>query len=265
MIRSSYVRQFQRAFADFAFDYVRSVNDTLFGGGGTQNAANRPDFDAQVASALVSLQDDLTTMLGLSPRSADTLIPQVEQLASGSDAGSLGSRLIALSSPADVTGQSSQLLGAYAAQSQIMPLDDLIKKTNYDLGQFSVGVNSWKYKDGKQYGIPLDWAGAAIYFNKDMVKAETKEKSAHAKEETKEKTGAATEATSDAGVTAAVKSKLLGDTKVSGLAIDVDTKDNVVTLSGKVHSATEKNEAVRLAKGTHGVKRVVDNLTIQPK
>jgi ABC-type glycerol-3-phosphate transport system substrate-binding protein len=62
-------------------------------------------------------------------------------------------------------------LGAYAAQSQIMPLDDLITKTKYDLGQFSVGVDSWKYKDGKQYGIPLDWAGTAIYFNQDMVKA----------------------------------------------------------------------------------------------
>ncbi|HEY4267448.1 MAG TPA: sugar ABC transporter substrate-binding protein [Galbitalea sp.] len=61
-------------------------------------------------------------------------------------------------------------LGIYASQKQILPLDDLIKKTNYNLGQFDVGVDSWKYTDGKQYGIPLDWAGAAIYFNEDMIK-----------------------------------------------------------------------------------------------
>ncbi len=71
----------------------------------------------------------------------------------------------------DAFQNSVPLLGAYAGQKQIMPLDDLIKKTHYDLGQFSVGVDSWKYLDGKQYGIPLDWAGAAIYFNEDMITA----------------------------------------------------------------------------------------------
>ena len=59
-----------------------------------------------------------------------------------------------------------------------------------------------------------------------------------------------------------MKTKLLGDTKVGGLKIDVDTKDNVVTLTGTVHSAAEKTEAVRLAKTTTGVKSVVDNLTM---
>jgi hyperosmotically inducible protein len=73
------------------------------------------------------------------------------------------------------------------------------------------------------------------------------------------------EVTADAATTAAVKTKLLGDTKVGGLMIDVDTKDNVVTLSGTVHSAAEKAEAVRLARTTTGVKRVVDKLTVTPK
>jgi len=95
----------------------------------------------------------------------------------------------------------------------------------------------------------------------DKMKAETKGQSA----ETKAKAGEAKEATSDASVTAKVKSKLLGDTQVGGLNIDVDTKDNVVTLTGKVHSAMEKNQALRLTRGTTGVKRVVDKLTIEPK
>lgn len=70
------------------------------------------------------------------------------------------------------------------------------------------------------------------------------------------------EATGDAAVTAAVKSKFLADTTVSGLKIDVDTKDNVVTLTGTVSSAAEKAEAVRIARATDGVKSVRDNLKV---
>ncbi|MEO6435396.1 MAG: BON domain-containing protein [Tepidisphaeraceae bacterium] len=68
----------------------------------------------------------------------------------------------------------------------------------------------------------------------------------------------------DAATTAAVKTKLLADTKVGGLAIDVDTKDNVVTLTGKVRSAAERTEAVRLARTTTGVKNVVSKLVVDP-
>ena len=69
--------------------------------------------------------------------------------------------------------------------------------------------------------------------------------------------------TADASITAAVKTKLLGDTKVGGLKIDVDTKDNVVTLTGTVKSAAERDEAIRLAKNTTGVKSVVNKLIVQ--
>jgi osmotically-inducible protein OsmY len=71
------------------------------------------------------------------------------------------------------------------------------------------------------------------------------------------------DATADAAITTAVKTKLLADTKVGGLKIDVDTKDNVVTLTGPVHSVAERNEAVRLAKTTTGVKRVVSKLVVE--
>ncbi|SDE12762.1 ABC transporter substrate-binding protein [Glycomyces harbinensis] len=69
----------------------------------------------------------------------------------------------------DAFQNSVPLLGAYAEQGQIMPLDELIDESGYDLSVFDVGVESWQYTDGQQYGIPLDWAGAAIYFNQDMV------------------------------------------------------------------------------------------------
>lgn len=69
--------------------------------------------------------------------------------------------------------------------------------------------------------------------------------------------------TADAAITSAVKTKLLGDTEVGGMKIDVDTEDGVVTLTGEVATAAEKAEALRLAKNTTGVKRVVDKLTVK--
>ena len=68
----------------------------------------------------------------------------------------------------------------------------------------------------------------------------------------------------DAEITAAVKTKFLADTKVKGLNIDVDTDHGVVTLTGTVHSGAEKAEALRLARTTKGVKRVVSKLTMDP-
>ena len=66
----------------------------------------------------------------------------------------------------------------------------------------------------------------------------------------------------DAAITAAVKTKLLADTRVSGLAIDVDTKDGVVTLTGTVKSAAQKAAALEITKGTDSVKSVQDQLKV---
>src|SRR4029078_9719234 len=82
--------------------------------------------------------------------------------------------------------------------------------------------------------------------------------------ETKDAAVKTEDVTADAATTAAVKTKLLGDTKVGGLKIDVDTKDNVVTLTGKVRSTAERTEAIRLARTTTGVKDVVSKLVVDP-
>lgn len=68
----------------------------------------------------------------------------------------------------------------------------------------------------------------------------------------------------DAALTAAVKTKLLGDLTVKGLKIDVDSKEGVVTLTGTVPSQAAKDEALRLARETTSVRNVVDKLTIAP-
>ncbi|WP_329454328.1 ABC transporter substrate-binding protein [Streptomyces sp. NBC_01497] len=65
----------------------------------------------------------------------------------------------------DAFMDSVQYLQQYASLGQLMPLNDLMKKTRFDIGKFSVGVDDWKYTDGKQYGLPMDWASAALYYN----------------------------------------------------------------------------------------------------
>jgi ABC-type glycerol-3-phosphate transport system substrate-binding protein len=69
----------------------------------------------------------------------------------------------------DAFQDSVQYFQGFASQGQLLALNDDISKTNYDLNQFSVGVDAWKYTDGKQYGLPLDWAATGLYFNKTML------------------------------------------------------------------------------------------------
>lgn len=66
----------------------------------------------------------------------------------------------------------------------------------------------------------------------------------------------------DAALTAKVKAKLAADPEVTAYAIDVDTLEHVVTLSGRVGSAEEAAEAEKLARHTAGVQAVVNRLAV---
>jgi len=68
-------------------------------------------------------------------------------------------------------------------------------------------------------------------------------------------------AADDAALTARVKSVLLADNQVKGTKIDVETTNAVVTLDGKVDSASEKARAEQLAQQVDGVKQVRNNLS----
>jgi len=72
-------------------------------------------------------------------------------------------------------------------------------------------------------------------------------------------------ALTDAGITASVKARLLADPDVSGLRIEVDTTDRIVTLSGSVDSAREKSRAIEIANKVDNVSRVEDHLTVRPR
>ena len=66
----------------------------------------------------------------------------------------------------------------------------------------------------------------------------------------------------DAGVTAAVKSKLAADDTVKAYQVDVDTHDHIVTLKGDVNTSVAKERAVQIARNTNGVRDVIDQLRV---
>jgi hypothetical protein len=68
----------------------------------------------------------------------------------------------------------------------------------------------------------------------------------------------------EGGLTAKIKAKMALDDHVNARAIDVDSADSVVTLTGVVASEDQRQRALRLAKDTEGVTRVVDKLQIKP-
>jgi len=71
-------------------------------------------------------------------------------------------------------------------------------------------------------------------------------------------------AVNDAWITTQVHAKFFADADVKGRNIDVDTSNGVVTLSGEVHSANERAQALAKARSVDGVSRVVDKLALIP-
>jgi hyperosmotically inducible periplasmic protein len=96
----------------------------------------------------------------------------------------------------------------------------------------------------------------------DEAQKKADDKTDRAQKKASDATQSAGDATKDAALTAAVKTKFLADTKISGLKIDVDTQNGVVTLSGTVPTAAERTRAVNTAKETDGVKSVVNHLKV---
>jgi hyperosmotically inducible protein len=69
-------------------------------------------------------------------------------------------------------------------------------------------------------------------------------------------------APTDAAITQAVKEKLLLQPETSSVNIAVNTHEGVVTLSGTVKSMQEKEQVIQIARGTQGVQRVEDRLSV---
>ena len=72
------------------------------------------------------------------------------------------------------------------------------------------------------------------------------------------------ERVADANVTARVKSRLLWNAETQGMQINVDTRDGLVSLKGRVTSGAEADLAEQIARNTSGVRDVISQLEVDP-
>ena len=70
---------------------------------------------------------------------------------------------------------------------------------------------------------------------------------------------------SNATMSASVKTKLLANKNIDGLDVNVDSKDGIVTLKGKVESEEAKDLAEVIAGNTENVKEVNNRLSVVKK
>ena len=93
--------------------------------------------------------------------------------------------------------------------------------------------------------------------------ARAREIGVQVKERTSEAAQQTRRALNDGGLTAKIKAKMALDDVVKALDFDVDTSGTVVTVSGRVRTDAERQRALRLARETDGVTKVVDRMQVQ--
>jgi osmotically-inducible protein OsmY len=118
--------------------------------------------------------------------------------------------------------------------------------------------SAWKGIPGLERPAAVGTTGATAVETARERGAEVGEKVAIAAAKVKESAG-------EAALTSKIKAKMVLDDNIKARAIDVTTDDSTVTLSGVVRSVDEHDRAVRLARETAGVTRVVDQLRVEVK
>ena len=78
-------------------------------------------------------------------------------------------------------------------------------------------------------------------------------------------TETASEQMSDSAITTKIKSKYVADSEVAASGVSVETNEGTVYLTGRVKSQHEKDKAEEIARQTHGVKSVVNNIKVGDK
>lgn len=69
---------------------------------------------------------------------------------------------------------------------------------------------------------------------------------------------------SDAAISTEVKAKMAADRTVAATAINVDTQQGLVQLSGFARSQAEKDRAAAIAREAKGVKSVRNDIIVRP-
>jgi hyperosmotically inducible periplasmic protein len=114
---------------------------------------------------------------------------------------------------------------------------------------------------GKTADVSKDVAGKTADVAKDVAgtTANASKKAAGATKDAVSTTG---EVITDGWITSRVKTKFMADETLRASAINVDTDDKVVTLTGAVPNAAARASALAMAKDVEGVRRVVDKLKV---
>lgn len=124
--------------------------------------------------------------------------------------------------------------------------------------------NGMVYLDGTvSSDVDRDLAGEIAKSVKGVKKVENRLQVAETQEgEVKQASDDLMQHVSDATTTAMVKTKLLANGNTKGLTINVDTNDDIVTLTGSVESAEVRDLAEQLAQNTDSVKGVNNRLEV---
>jgi osmotically-inducible protein OsmY len=116
-----------------------------------------------------------------------------------------------------------------------------------------------KTKDG------LDKAADKTKDGLDKAYEKTKEGGGKAVDATKKGAEKVGEEATDSWITTRIAADFINENLLHDSNINVDTSNHTVTLRGTVLSEAGRARAIAIAKGTKGVKTVVDRMTIGPK
>ena len=101
-------------------------------------------------------------------------------------------------------------------------------------------------------------------FDSEKIKDELSRTGQVIREKARQAGNSISDAADNARITGAIKAKLVGETGLAAMKIDVDTTDGVVTLSGTVNAHSQIARAMELAYETDGVHKVVSTLQVKP-
>lgn len=149
----------------------------------------------------------------------------------------------------------AKLATTYALSSSLSVFD--IETEVRDQTAYIGGVVSTEVEKELAEEVAKSVEGVKAVKNSISVKADRMDKKMTKERGLKDKVA-------DLSTTAAVKTKLLAESEVAGLDIDVDTLSGKVRLSGVASSAAEKELAETLAKNTEGVLSVDNDILVKP-
>jgi osmotically-inducible protein OsmY len=123
------------------------------------------------------------------------------------------------------------------------------------------GVFAYNYWSGNGWTLSAPTNSSGL--NADAARKRGTEFATTAAEKGREAATKLQDAVDEGALTTKIKSKMALDDHVKARTISVETVGSVVTLTGVVGSTAERDRAVRLARETDGVARVVDKLEVK--